>query len=35
MVYPQLGTHQGSVDEAHLPAYLDEFGIPAQPAPLG
>jgi hypothetical protein len=20
-----LGTHQGSVDEAHLPAYLDEF----------
>ena len=20
-----LGTHQGSVDEAHLPSYLDEF----------
>ena len=20
-----LGTHQGSVDEAHLPGYLDEF----------
>lgn len=20
-----LGTHQGSVDRAHLPAYLDEF----------
>ena len=22
-----LGTHQGSVDEAHLPAYLDEFAF--------
>ena len=22
-----LGTHQGSVDEAHLPAYLNEFAF--------
>jgi hypothetical protein len=29
-----LGTHQGSVDPAHLPSYLDEFDVPLQPPPL-
>jgi hypothetical protein len=29
-----LGTHQGSVDEAHLQSYLDEFVFPLQPTPL-
>jgi transposase-like protein len=30
-----LGTHQGSVDDAHLQSYLDEFRLPLQPPPLG
>jgi len=29
-----LGTHQGPVDAAHLPAYLNEFVFRFQPPPL-
>jgi hypothetical protein len=28
-----LGTHQGTVEVAHLPSYIDEFVFPLQPAP--
>ena len=29
-----LGTHQGSLDQAHLPTHLNEFRLPVQLAPL-
>ena len=29
-----LGTHQGSVEDAHLQSYLNEFVLPLQPAPI-
>src|SRR5262245_42701450 len=28
-----LGTHAGAVGRKHLQAYLDEYGLPPQPAP--
>ena len=30
-----MSTHQGSVDPAHLPGYLDEFVFRFNPAPVG